>query len=286
MNCKQNEKINQVKETTLVVGIDIGSTWQYARAFDWRGIELSKVFKFSNSNGRNTEIMIYITGDTHGDFERVEVFCQQMNTTVDDILIILGDAGINYYGYIWDHERKKEISKLPITLFCIHGNHEQRPEKIMEYYESHWHGGRVYVEDEFPNILFAKDGEIYDFAGLKTIVIGGAYSVDKYYRVARNWGWWSDEQPSAEIKAYVERQLKECSWKVDLVLSHTVPVKYEPTEVFLEGLDQSTVDKSTEEWLGEIEAKLNYRKWYAGHYHTEKKIDKLEIMFNNFDCIN
>ncbi|MBR5650322.1 IS110 family transposase [Pseudobutyrivibrio sp.] len=49
MNCKQNERINQVKESTLVVGIDIGSTTQYARAFDWRGIELGKVFKFSNS---------------------------------------------------------------------------------------------------------------------------------------------------------------------------------------------------------------------------------------------
>lgn len=49
MNCKQNERINQVKESTLVVGIDIGSTTHYARAFDWRGIELGKVFRFSNS---------------------------------------------------------------------------------------------------------------------------------------------------------------------------------------------------------------------------------------------
>ena len=49
MNCKQNERINQVKESTLVVGIDIGSTTHYARTFDWRGIELGKVFKFSNS---------------------------------------------------------------------------------------------------------------------------------------------------------------------------------------------------------------------------------------------
>ena len=49
MNCKQNQKINQVKESTMVVGIDIGSTTQYARAFDWRGIELGKVFRFSNS---------------------------------------------------------------------------------------------------------------------------------------------------------------------------------------------------------------------------------------------
>lgn len=49
MNCKQNQKINQVKVSTLVVGIDVGSTTQYARAFDWRGMELGKVFKFSNS---------------------------------------------------------------------------------------------------------------------------------------------------------------------------------------------------------------------------------------------
>ena len=36
MNCKQNERINQVEETSLVVGIDIGGTTHYARAFDLR----------------------------------------------------------------------------------------------------------------------------------------------------------------------------------------------------------------------------------------------------------
>ena len=50
MNCKQNQKINQVEETSLVVGIDIGSTYHYARAFDWRGIELARIFRFSNSS--------------------------------------------------------------------------------------------------------------------------------------------------------------------------------------------------------------------------------------------
>lgn len=34
--------------------------------------------------------MIYITGDTHGSFERVENFCQRFNTKNDDIMIILG----------------------------------------------------------------------------------------------------------------------------------------------------------------------------------------------------
>ena len=38
-----------MEENSLVVGIDIGSTTHYARAFDWRGIELARIFKFGNS---------------------------------------------------------------------------------------------------------------------------------------------------------------------------------------------------------------------------------------------
>lgn len=40
---------------------------------------------------------IYITGDTHRDFDRISFFCEENRTTKDDIMIILGDAGINYY---------------------------------------------------------------------------------------------------------------------------------------------------------------------------------------------
>ncbi len=46
----QNKKIEAITETTLVIGIDVGSETHYARAFDYRGIEYSKKpFKFSNS---------------------------------------------------------------------------------------------------------------------------------------------------------------------------------------------------------------------------------------------
>ncbi len=227
--------------------------------------------------------MIYITGDTHGRFERIENFCQMNSTSKDDIMIILGDAGINFSGPMYDSVKKKLLEELPITIFSIHGNHEQRPYTIDGYEEKQWHGGTVYVEEEYPSLLFAKDGEIFDLDGKKTIVMGGAYSIDKAIRIAYGWGWWEDEQPSEEIKAYVEEQLDKAGWNIDVVLSHTPPLKYEPVEVFMQGVDQSKVDKSTEQWLNRIEEKLNYQKWYCGHYHTEKKIDKLEIMFENID---
>lgn len=226
--------------------------------------------------------MIYITGDTHGRFERIEAFCRRFQTSHGDILIILGDAGINFSGARYDSLKKRLLESLPITIFAIHGNHEQRPYTLDSYKEKLWHGGTVYYEEEYPSLLFAKDGEIFDLNGKQTVVMGGAYSIDKEIRLAYGWGWWEDEQPSEEIKRYVEQQFTDNNWKVDVVLSHTTPLKYEPVEVFLSGIDQSRVDKSTEEWLDGIEDRLEYKKWYCGHYHTEKKIDKLEMMFENF----
>ena len=70
-------------------------------------------------------------------------------------------------------------------------------------------------------------------------------------------------------------------WKIDVVLSHTCPLRYEPTEVFLSMVDQSSVDKSTEQWLDTIESRLHYERWYCGHYHTGKEIDKIRFMFQD-----
>lgn len=50
--------------------------------------------------------MIYITGDTHGDFRRVFDFCMRFETSVDDVMIILGDAGINFSGALRTRQRK------------------------------------------------------------------------------------------------------------------------------------------------------------------------------------
>src|SRR5574344_705164 len=229
--------------------------------------------------------MIYLTGDTHGSFERISEYSNRFKTTKEDVMIILGDAGINYYEGKRAELLKKMLDDMPITFFCIHGNHEQRPYAIPSYHEETWNGGMVYVEKKHPSILFGKDGEVYNLDGKKAIVIGGAYSVDKFYRLSRHYAWFDNEQPPDEIKKSVEDKLDTMGWKVDIVLTHTTPLKYEPVEVFLSMIDQSTVDKTTEQWLDKIEDRLDYHKWYCGHYHTSKKIDKLQIMFEDYDTL-
>jgi 3-oxoacid CoA-transferase subunit A len=229
--------------------------------------------------------MFYITGDTHGDFRAVVRFCLSHNLAADDTVIVLGDAGINYFGNKRDEEPRKLIAKTPATIFCIHGNHERRPQAMDCYQEVLWNGGAVFQEPEYPNILFAKDGEMFDLDGIKAIVIGGAYSVDKQIRLEKGWSWFANEQPDVLTKAYVEQQLEALDWQVDVVLSHTCPLRYEPVEVFLDFVDQSTVDKSTEIWLDTIEQQLTYKRWYCGHYHTAKRIDRLQFMFQDIDVL-
>ena len=213
------------------------------------------------------------------------MFCEEQNTTKDDFIIILGDAGINYNADTSDFLLKQKLNKMPISFICIHGNHEMRPEHISTYRPSSEFFGYGWYEPRFPDLFFAKDGEVFTIAGKRCLVIGGAYSVDKYYRLMRGAKWFADEQPDDHIKKSVEDTIERLDHKIDIVFSHTCPLKYIPVEMFLPGIDQSKVDRSTEAWLDKIEDGLTYERWYCGHYHTDKVIDKMRFMFNDIICL-
>lgn len=223
--------------------------------------------------------MVILTGDIHGNIKPVIEFIDEQELSSNDVIILLGDAGLNFWGNRnGDMQNKKLLNDKGVQILCVHGNHEIRPERIVSYHETEWHGGIVFQEKSFPNLHFAKDGEVYDLDGKKAIAIGGAYSVDKQYRLNTDGYWWADEQPSAEIKKRVEKKLSEYNWKIDLVLSHTCPAKYTPMESFITGISQNEIDHSTEEWLDFIEDQLQYDAWYCGHWHINKRIDKMHFL--------
>ena len=227
----------------------------------------------------NTFKKIYITGDTHGSFSRIERFCEENQTTANDLLIILGDAGINYYLDERDTTLKHRLSKLPITLLCIHGNHEERPEDIPTYSEIDFCGDRAYAEQEFPNLIFAKDGSIYNLNGARCLILGGAYSVDKYYRLQKGWQWFASEQITDTRKSEIEAIINQNNWNVDYVFSHTCPYNTRPVHMFLHSIDQSTVDNSMEVWLQKIADKLQFTRWYFGHYHDDWDNGKYSMFY-------
>jgi len=225
--------------------------------------------------------MVFITGDTHRYFDSIEDICIVEETTKDDVIVILGDVAINYYGVPDDSDLKEELSEFEVTLLCIYGNHEMRPENIDSYEEKEWRGGIVFWEPEYPNLLFARDGEIYELNGYRCIAIGGANSIDKHYRT-RGIDWWEDEQASDEIKDRVEERLARENWKIDVVFSHTCPYSYMPKHAFLPLVNEWSVDNSMEEWLDTIEKRLTYSRWYCGHFHTEHSEGNIKFLYHDY----
>lgn len=227
--------------------------------------------------------MIYCTGDIHGDVRTLLNWLDKCRIPhqKDQIVILLGDVGVNYFGDFRDQEAKVILQDSNRTYFCIHGNHERRPESLATYHSDVWHGGAVYIEDKYPNLVFAQDGEVFDLEGLRTLVLGGAYSVDKWYRLQSGYHWFEDEQIPEQRRKSILKKVKQLG-KVDLVLSHTCPYQWQPFDLFLSGIDQSTVDNSMEHWLTKVERNLDYRYWLFGHFHDDRSInDKSQMLFKN-----
>lgn len=226
--------------------------------------------------------MIYVTGDIHGTVDKLEYYCEEYNTTKDDIIIILGDTGFNYYLNKKDDILKQYVSELPCTFFCIRGNHEARPGNIDTYHIETMFGNDVYIEDAYPNIIFAKDGGIYDFEHKKVLCIGGAYSVDKQYRIARGWMWFADEQLTEdEMKLIASNVIKYTEFaNIDYILTHTCPYNTRPTHMFLPGINQDTVDNTMEKWMQGIADNIDFQRWYFGHFHGDWNNYKYTMLYN------
>lgn len=239
-----------------------------------------------------------VTGDIHGRLGRFQNTDFGNATPENTAMIILGDAGFNYYLSGRDARMKQAAAQLPFTFYCVRGNHEARPQTIKDMGILHDDNvqGPVYWQPEYPNIRYLMDGCFYVIDGKQTLVLGGAYSVDKFYRLANGWQWFENEQLNDEERENIYNYLETLALsgkinKFDLVLSHTAPVNFEPREMFLDCIDQSDVDKSTEEWLQSIyDLMPKHTFWLFGHYHGDMIMgDNIAMLYEkiiDLSCID
>ena len=103
--------------------------------------------------------------------------------------------------------------------------------------------------------------------------------------------------PRGEIKVGVEERLAAENNSIYGMMTHTCLIDYLPTEMFMstkqnaeikrkpkkaksKKLFKPDIARSTEEWLGRLERSLDYEIWYCGHYHIDKQLDKIYMMYN------
>lgn len=246
-----------------------------------------------------------VTGDTHG---RVAERLAQIHTSLPDYdpaetaVIILGDAGFNFFLNKTDIKTKAAASSFGYTIYCVRGNHEERPENLSEYHLEF--DGNVdnfiYIDDCHPNIRFFADGVKYNIDGYSVLTIGGAYSVDKWYRLAKagveddtdpnyfkpkKTGWFPDELLDEEEREAILEDIK--GNKYDFVFSHTCPLEWEPRDLFLSFVDQDSVDKSMEIWLNEVKDNIDWGIWCFGHFHADRvERPHVEQYYRYFDTLD
>lgn len=239
--------------------------------------------------------MIYITGDTHGDFTRFSnkrMKKQGLELTEQDYVIVCGDLGL-----CWAKDRTfayhcRNLAEKKYTIIWVQGNHENY-DMIAEYPIEKWHGGKVrhIVRDK---VILLERGQVFEIEGRKFFTFGGASSHDVQggilsrndcdfdyerrkaidsglpFRIVHE-SWWKEELPSAEEMEEGRRNLEQHDFCVDYVITHCCATKVQ------NGLDEERghvlkPDLLTD-YLQELEEKIHYQHWYFGHYHRDVNID-------------
>lgn len=234
--------------------------------------------------------MVYVIADIHGSALSLQQDMKYMpELTEDDYIIIAGDAGLEYGPYSMG-SLKKYMKKLPCTFVVMRGNHDNRYHYMARNNPDRWSftdDGMYAYENKYPNIMYVKDiGGVYTIDGKDILFIPGAYSVDKYYRLANGLAY----EPREELSWFEADNLFEeiDSKHFDYVISHTAPLSLVPKleHLFLAQVDQGSVSHWTEKICDEVYTNYSFKHWYFGHFHSDMELsDNVTMVYAGFGVI-
>lgn len=216
--------------------------------------------------------MIYITGDTHGDFSRFKDSTTR-KIKKGDTLIVCGD-----FGFIWNGSRAekqilKKIGELRYTVAFIDGCHENF-KLLEEYPELQWNGGTA--RSISGKLVHLKRGQVYNIEGKKFFTFGGGHSQDIDIRRETD-TWFEQEQPTeADVEEGVKNLLAN-EGKVDYIITH------EPPQSLKKCLDIDMLHRlETDTFFEQIIDQCSFEKWFFGKCHMNKIIpQKFYALFDN-----
>lgn len=213
---------------------------------------------------------IKLIGDTHG---------QEMKKIIDnldaDYLIVLGDFG--YY--------EEELTRLAYLLketrcyLCfLDGNHEYFPE-LQGLPEVSFLGGKAGKVAH--NIFWLKRGEVYSIGGYRFLVFGGAYSIDKNYRIPGE-SWFEMEEYNEMELENLKCNIAKYQGTFDYILTHDAP-KSIAEKIIPPYL---MVPNRTITLLETIKKDCRFQHWYFGHHHIDWDWKEFTCLWESYEIIN
>ena len=209
--------------------------------------------------------MIYFISDLHGG-TRIQGLERYFSIYKEgDVLFILGDVGLKFEDTDENRRFTEEFLAIDKPIVIVEGNHENHA-YLNSFPEETWNGGKI--NRLTPNIIRLQRGNIFNIDGESFFVMGGCKSSPKWKEMGL---WFDGEEPSREELALAYKNLRRCGNKVDYVLTH----KYRPDM-------QSDDPMSLEGLKVYIDENVDFKHWYAGHWHKDIIYDdRHTIVYNN-----
>lgn len=217
---------------------------------------------------------MYITGDTHGLHDIDKIVNKKFGNkklSKKDYMVICGDAGIVWDGKNFDSHVQDWWNERPWTTLYVDGNHENH--YLLNHLPTEeWNGGKVHRISD--SIIHLCRGQVFEIDGKKIFTMGGADSVDKHLRIEGR-SWWKEELPSQKEYDEALDNLEKHNHKVDYIFTHCAPSTY------LDSINPYYTVDHLNKFLGVVEESTEYYRWYCGHYHIDKTIGPLRVLYEN-----
>ena len=188
-----------------------------------------------------------------------------------------------------------------LDTWIFKGVSEEEKEKIKTGYpQKAWNGG--VVRELRPSVLMLERGYVFNIDGCKCFAFGGARSHDisggilqpaefntkkdaeneakrwqdqgRMYRV-NHISWWEQEMPEQMEMERGWAMLEDEKYKVDFIFSHECPVS-DKAMILGDGSPDALSS-----YFEEVKQKVDYKKWFFGHYHVDKQVNEKFIALYN-----
>ena len=209
--------------------------------------------------------MVYITGDMHGDENRL-YDAQWRKLKKGDTLIVCGDFGFLWNGSRREREALEYLGSRKFNVVFLDGTHENF-ELLSKCRETVWKGG--HVRRICGNLFNLMRGQVFNIEGLKIFTFGGGESDDRDIREEQG-QWWREELPTADEFRVGAQNLDEIGLSVDYILTHEPPQLLKSAMQLRAGTEQRV--SKLNGFLEEVSRTCTFKHWYFGAMHEDRTL--------------
>jgi hypothetical protein len=197
------------------------------------------------------KIVICITGDMHGDFDRFRDK-NLKKLKKGDFLIVAGD-----FGFLWDKTIKEDrilrkIGRKRFHTLFIEGCHDNY-DLINSYPTEDFCGGTAHHISG--RLYHLERGGIFNLAGVRIFAFGGGVTPDVSERSAQN-RWWVEEAATEAQIAKTRENLDDHGWQFDAAVTHEAPASIKEFMAY-----ETNLLNRMHHFFDEVKNKATYKTW-------------------------